>query len=119
MGITKNHLNLNPKWMICLVMIPQLCQLSLPQVENAMTTAAAVAAVQRKVKVWMTALDHQTLSDRQRKGTSGTVVDLLQDFIERGQKSKEEELDRREIMHGEKLDAINRLVGIIKDQNNK
>jgi len=41
------------------------------------------------------------------------------DFIERGQKSKEEELDRRERMHREKLDAINRLVGIIKDQNNK
>ena len=56
---------------------------------------------------------------RQRKGTSGTVVDLLQDFIERGQKSKEEELDRRERMHREKLDAINRLVGIIKDQNDK
>jgi len=83
-----------------------------------MTTAAAVAAMQRKSE----SLDDgagPSNPKRQRKGTSGTVVDLLQDFIERGQKSKEEELDRRERMHREKLDAINRLVGIIKDQNNK
>ena len=37
------------------------------QVENAMTTAAAVAAIQRKVTVWMTALDHQTLSDKEKE----------------------------------------------------
>ena len=33
------------------------------QEENAMTTAA----IQRKVTVWMTALDHQTLSDKEKE----------------------------------------------------
>lgn len=52
---------------------------------------------------------------RQRKMTS-TVVDLLQDFIGKAQKSKEEELNRRKRMHRENLVAINRLVEIIKNK---
>ena len=47
---------------------------------------------------------------------SGTVVEILQDFIEKSQKSKDDEIERKERMHREKLDAINSLVGIIKDQ---
>lgn len=48
------------------------------------------------------------------KGTSSTVVDILQDVIERAEKSKEEELSRKERMHREKLEAVNKLVGIVK-----
>jgi len=56
---------------------------------------------------------------RPRKTTSGTVVEILQDFIEKSQKSKDDEIERKERMHREKLDAINSLVGIIKDQKQK